>query len=377
MSGYFIGIVEDVNDPIQANRIKVRAFGYHNENKDILPTENLPWAMVVIPPTQSGIPDSHEGGEEKFDGITTSLGIMVGNYVCGFFQDPDQQIPIILGSVPGFTNVQDEDEDQEVKVHDIPLAARDELDSDEIPSYQKSASYKYRVESRETGVTTAEDLNPKRDKDEELKSTLRAEVTPSEAGSWDHPDPADTNKPVYPLNHVQRTQSGHVIEYDDSPDAERIAYTHKSGTYHEIQARRRGEEEFGDAATVINGNNYTVIVDNNNVYVKGNMNLTVDGSMKVHVKEDYHLHVDGDYHENIKGNNLKYVKGNINQTIDMDVTEIIKGSKDEAIQGNLTEKYDGFKVEKVGKSVTETYGGGQTTDSGPFIKATACRIDLN
>ena len=362
MSGYFIGIVEDVNDPIQANRIKVRAFGYHNENKDILPTENLPWAMVVIPPTQSGIPDSHENDEEKFDGITTSLGIMVGNYVCGFFQDPDQQIPIILGSIPGFTNVQDEDEDQEVKVHDIPLAARDD--------YQKSASHKYRVDLRETDVTTAQDLNPQRDKDEELKSTLGEEVSSGEAGSWDHPDPADTNKPVYPLNHVQRTQSGHVIEYDDSPEAERIEYTHKSGTYHEIQAT-------GDAATVINGDNYTVIVNNNNVYVRGNMNLTVDGSMKVHVKEDYHLHVDGDYHENIKGNNLKYVKGNINQTIDMDVTEIIKGSKDEAIQGNLTEEYNGSKVEKVGGSVKETYDGGQTTDGGPSIKATAGRIDLN
>jgi len=364
MSGYFIGIVEDVDDPIQANRIKVRAFGYHNENKDILPTKDLPWAMVVIPATQSGIPDSHEGGDEKFDGITTSLGIMVGNYVCGFFQDPDQQIPIILGSVPGFTNVQDED--QEVKVHDVPLAARND--------YEKSASYKYRVESRETDVTTAQDLNPQRDKG---VSTLGEEVTPSEAGSWDHPDPADTNKPVYPLNHVQRTQSGHVIEYDDSPGAERIAYSHKNGTYHEIQTRRRGEKEFGDAATVINGDNYTVIVDNNNVYVKGDMNLTVNGSMKVHVKKDYHLHVDGDYHENIKGNNLKYVKGNINQTIDMDVTEIIKGSKGESIQGDLTENYNGSKVENVGGSVEETYGGGQTTNGGPSVKVTAVRIDLN
>lgn len=357
MSGYFIGIVEDVNDPIQANRIKVRAFGYHNENKDILPTENLPWAMVVIPATQSGIPDSHEGGDEKFDGITTSLGIMVGNYVCGFFQDPDQQIPIILGSVPGFTNVQDED--QEVKVHDIPLAARDD--------YQKSASHKYRVESRETDVTTAQDLNPKRDKG---VSTLGTEVTQSEAGNWSHPDPADTNKPTYPLNHVQRTQSGHVIEYDDSPDAERIAYSHKSGTYHEIQAS-------GDAATVINGDNYTVIVNNDNVYVKGDMNLTVDGSMKVHVKKDYHLHVQGDYHENIEGNNLKYVKGNINQTIDMDVTEIIKGSKDKLIQGDLVENVEGAKDEYVTGEVTEGYYSGQTTDSGPFIKATAGRIDLN
>lgn len=359
MSGYFIGIVEDVNDPIQANRIKVRAFGYHNENKDILPTENLPWAMVVIPATQSGIPDSHEGGDEKFDGITTSLGIMVGNYVCGFFQDPDQQIPIILGSVPGFTNVQDED--QEVKVHDIPLAARSDLDANEVASYQKSASYKYRVESRETDVTTAQDLKP---------GNPVEPVEPSEAGNWNHPDPAETNKPTYPLNHVQRTQSGHVIEYDDSPGAERIAYSHKSGTYHEIQAS-------GDAATVINGNNYTVIVKNDNVYVKGDLNLTVEENMKVQVKGNYHLHVAGDYHENIVGKNIKYVGDEMNETVIKDVVENYRSEKQETVGGKVTENYNDSKEEKVSGTVKETYGGGQTTDSGPFIKATACRIDLN
>lgn len=352
MSGYFIGIVEDVDDPIQANRIKVRAFGYHNENKDILPTKDLPWAMVVIPATQSGIPDSHEGGDEKFDGITTSLGIMVGNYVCGFFQDVDQQIPIILGSVPGFTNVQDED--QEVKVHDIPLAARDD--------YQKSASYKYRVVSIEehnlTDVTTAQDLKPGNP------------VGQGEGGNWSHPDPAETNKPVYPLNHVQRTQSGHVIEYDDSPGAERIAYSHKSGTYHEIQAS-------GDAATVINGNNYTVIVNNDNVYVKGDLNLTVEKNMKVQVKGNYHLHVAGDYHENIVGKNIKYVGDVMNETVMKDVVENYRSKKQETVVGNVTENYNDSKVENVKNTVTETYGGGQTTNGGPSVKVTATRIDLN
>ena len=157
MSGYFIGIVEDVTDPIQANRIKVRAFGYHNENKNILPTKDLPWAMVVIPVTQSGIPkpyiDPVEG--EKFDGITTSLGLMIGNYVCGFFQDPDQQIPIILGSIPGFTDTKKDQTEEYVKVNDIPLAARKD--------YKESASYKDRVRLRETEVSTAESLNPEKD----------------------------------------------------------------------------------------------------------------------------------------------------------------------------------------------------------------------
>jgi len=346
MSEYFIGIVEDVTDPIQANRIKVRAFGYHNENKDILPTKDLPWAMVVIPGTQSGIPQSYvdNEGNEKVDGITTSLGFMVGNYVCGFFQDPDNQIPIILGSIPGYSTVKD------VKVNDIPLAARKD--------YQKSSSYNDRVNTRETGIKTAQDL------------TGTGPVTPGESGAWDHPDPVDTNKPEYPLNHVQRTQAGHVMELDDTPGAERVAHTHKSGTYNEIQAN-------GDAATVIVGDNYTVVLKNDNIYVKGDLNLTVEKNMKVHVKGDYHLEVTGDYHENIKGKNLKLVEGQSVETVKGDVTENYQATKKETVDASVTEVYNATKNETVAAKVTETYSAGQSTHGGPEVRVTAGRIDLN
>lgn len=350
MSGYFIGIIEDVTDPIQANRIKVRAFGYHNENKDILPTKDLPWAMVVIPVTQSGIPKSYIDPEEgeKFDGITTSLGLMIGNYVCGFFQDPDQQIPIILGSIPGFTTIKNGDED--VKVNDIPLAARKD--------YKESASYKDRVRLRETEVSTAQDL------------TGTGPVSQGQGGEWNQPDPDDTNKPEYPLNHVQRTQSGHVMELDDTPEFERIAHTHKSGTYHEIQAN-------GDAATVIVGDNYTVIVKNDNILVKGDMNLTVEKNLKVHVQGDYHLEVEGNYHENIKGSNLKLVGEDMSETVSKSVTENYGGSKKETVDGSVSEVYNGTKNENVLGAVSENYSSGQATHGGPGVKVTAVRIDLN
>ena len=352
MSGYFIGIVEDVTDPIQANRIKVRAFGYHNENKDILPTKDLPWAMVVIPVTQSGIPkpyiDPVEG--EKFDGITTSLGLMIGNYVCGFFQDPDQQIPIILGSIPGFTDTKKDQTEEYVKVNDIPLAARKD--------YKESASYKDRVRLRETEVSTAQDL------------TGTGPVSQGQGGEWNQPDPDDTNKPEYPLNHVQRTQSGHVMELDDTPEFERIAHTHKSGTYHEIQAT-------GDVATVIVGDNYTVIVKNDNILVKGDMNLTVEKNLKVHVQGDYHLEVEGNYHENIKGSNLKLVGEDMSETVSKSVTENYGGSKKETVDGAVSEVYNGTKNENVSGAVSENYSSGQATHGGPGVKVTASRIDLN
>ena len=52
-----IGIVESRNDPLHLGRALVRCFGIHTEDKIELPTEDLPWARVMTPVTNSkGIP---------------------------------------------------------------------------------------------------------------------------------------------------------------------------------------------------------------------------------------------------------------------------------------------------------------------------------
>ena len=45
---WFQGVVEDHNDPEQIGRVKVRCLGIHTEDKETLPTEDLPWAMVMM-----------------------------------------------------------------------------------------------------------------------------------------------------------------------------------------------------------------------------------------------------------------------------------------------------------------------------------------
>ena len=50
---WFIGVVENVNDPKFLNRVKVRCFGYHTQDKGILPTEKLPMATVMMPNTSA------------------------------------------------------------------------------------------------------------------------------------------------------------------------------------------------------------------------------------------------------------------------------------------------------------------------------------
>ena len=46
---WWIGFVENRNDPLKLGRVKVRCVGWHSENKMQLPTNMLPWAVPIIP----------------------------------------------------------------------------------------------------------------------------------------------------------------------------------------------------------------------------------------------------------------------------------------------------------------------------------------
>jgi hypothetical protein len=80
------GVVEDRNDPLFLGRAKVRIFGWHTEDKTLIPTEHLPWANTLMPPDNGNNP----------------VGPKEGDWVVGFFRDSlVAQEPIILGVLPG------------------------------------------------------------------------------------------------------------------------------------------------------------------------------------------------------------------------------------------------------------------------------------
>ena len=80
---FFVGVVEDRNDPRAEGRVRVRAFGVHGSNQDI-PTEDLPWATLII-------------GNHDVNFTPPPLNA----WVFGFFIDGrDAQQPMILGLIP-------------------------------------------------------------------------------------------------------------------------------------------------------------------------------------------------------------------------------------------------------------------------------------
>ena len=89
---WFVGVVEDRNDPLELGRIRVRCYGIHTEDKNAIPTDSLPWAQVMMPNTSASV-----------GGIGDSpTGIVQGATVVGFFTDGvNMQQPFIMGTFHG------------------------------------------------------------------------------------------------------------------------------------------------------------------------------------------------------------------------------------------------------------------------------------
>ena len=100
---WWVGQVEGTASDEENNkggyRYKVRIVGDHTSNKEVLPTENLPWCSVIMPVTVPFMPGNIGGGHPQ---------LVKGCWVTGHYLDNDRQKPIIMGSigpVPGSTVV--------------------------------------------------------------------------------------------------------------------------------------------------------------------------------------------------------------------------------------------------------------------------------
>lgn len=82
---WFMGVIEDIEDPLKINRVRVRCIGFHSDNKSEVPTESLPWAPMVSSTANMSAPMLNQG-----------------DWVVGFFIDGrTAQQPVVLGSITG------------------------------------------------------------------------------------------------------------------------------------------------------------------------------------------------------------------------------------------------------------------------------------
>ena len=289
------GVVEDRNDPAELGRVRVRIIGYHTEDKTMLPTSDLPLAVLMNPVNSASI-----------SGIGSSAtGLVEGSHVMGYFADGKSgQIPVIMGSHAalsmqppeksnGFTDpngvypLSDNNSGRNtVPESDMPRLAREKM-------AEKHFSLAAKRATKISGVPRAfaPELGPK---DEAVDKLPNVRYTES---SWNEPDPQGvaSTATTYPYNHVRESESGHVFEVDDTPGAERLHTYHRTGTFEEIQPD-------GTKVTKIIGDDYDIVIKDKMVFIKGDYNITVEGDMTLNVK--------GDYYEDITGNKFSTVRKN-------------------------------------------------------------------
>ena len=87
---------------------------------------------------------------------------------------------------------------------------------------------------------------------------------------------------IYPNSQVKETASGHIVEYDDTPGAERIMIRHRTGSG--VEMRANGTMIYGSV-----GNTIKVTAQDEKVIVDGDGELHYNGNLKLKVAGDFDL----------------------------------------------------------------------------------------
>lgn len=406
---WFIGVVEDRTDPLKTGRCKVRCLGFHQQDISELPTKDLPWSQLLIPPnSQNEIKPPKEG-----------------SWVLGFFKDGKRcQEPMIVSLIPGIPTVSPEEKlkdgfyDKAEDKGERPFPPKElkySVDGKKLQITEGQSDYyppktegylKQVLDEPDTPRVSRNDQDDKYlnkttnlpkdthiDKVKEWRiggdnyetsgiEKALSEKTVGENSAYSKNSNIDRTssnaeeiddgkkwkeketdyKTVYPYNKTEQTESGHIFEVDDTPGAERIHQQHRSGTFQEIHPDgSKVEKIMADNFHITQQNEYKLNLGNYEVTIKKNKGERVEGDIFIHINGERSLKIDSDSHVEILGNDTYTTKGNREQTT--------VGNKDETVRKNRTEV--------VGGSHSETISGTSKSQSGGNMSLKAPRIDLN
>ena len=263
---WFVGVVENRNDPRKEGRVQVRAFGVHGTNKEVA-TVDLPWAICIsgnydpnypIPPLNS--------------------------WVFGFFLDGrDAQQPMILGLIPT----------QMTSLIDPEVNGWGTIPSENVNLHSQGSR----------AIDYGQPQNSRKARGEELHKTdvlmqevsrVTADLSALEDGLVLE-EPAPGSQPVYPFNRVMETAGGHSFELDDSPNAARVRLGHSEGQFIEMHQ-----------------NGVTVLKSVNDLWIASEANIIIvaKAGQFIKVEGDAAFSVDGNFTQDVMGDMRQVVHGN-------------------------------------------------------------------
>lgn len=309
---WWMGVVEDNNDPEQMGRVRVRCLGLHTEDKEALPTEDLPWAMVMMPTT--GASTSQVGSSPS--------GLLNGSWVMGFFRDATAcQEPVVIGTFHGRPAERPNTSYGFADPSGVNPVEIDEPDTSRLArGDRRSAVY----QTRNSGVVGghASDVNAEEDPTGREKTAIANKPLPWGEGTWTATPPPFN--PRYPYNRVMQTESGHALEFDDTPDNERILIFHRKDTFVEFHPDGKLQIHVYDKGEIL-------VDEDLNIEAKGNVNIFTQGNTTIYSKNNIDMQSEEDVRIRCKNFTVEAetnIKGVAGELIDLDSKLVdIDGSK--------------------------------------------------
>ena len=338
---WFVGVVEGRNDPQKVGRVRVRCLGYHTPDKGKLPTADLPWATVMNPITSATVSGVGQ----------TPLGMVEGTWVIGFFMDgPDAQQPCIIGTLPGVpdklpTGLGFEDPNKNFPKYKETDVNRLAVGDDDNP--HKTVTL--RKADRTTNIGNADFYAVDVEVFDSDGASAQQNLAEDDGTEFSEPEIPYGAK--YPHNHVYETEAGHLKEYDDTPNHERIHERHSTGTGYEI-------DEFGRKVQRVKHDNYQLISKDHFELIKGTSNVTINKGSRLFVNASgetgnhftIQIGTDGNLNLQVDAGkiNIHNVQGDINMkaggSINMEAGAHIRmtsQAKNVTVHGDMLEQVEG------------------------------------
>ena len=292
------GVVENRFDPLMIGRCKVRILGWHTHDKEDMPTSQLPWAYPLMPITsasQTEVGYSPTGPVEGTwvmgffrDGEAGQEPVMMGT-LGGIpespsktnvgFNDPrlDIDTTLIDSSVPSGPKKGERRNPIEGTLEGVPYKPKTitlskgkpvqigeysatqgpppMLAPPERKTYPRVLDQPTTSKYARGSVDPSADVEPDKDgtvgdlasksgslksiiADKQSKSQLHfSAIASANSATPSFSEPESMYEAEYPYNHVFESESGHLIEIDDTPEAERLHWYHRSGTFTEIHPK--------------------------------------------------------------------------------------------------------------------------------------------
>lgn len=313
----FQGRVVDRNDPENLGRVRIRALGYHTDDTELLPTDALPWSTVIYPPSPT-------------PAITPPR---IGDWVVGHFTDGvNAQNPTVTGLMPtkgggGYADDLGDDGPSPLADRPSPAVANvpgpDGVGNVQVPE-PAAPTTGAGTPGAATGAMPPGVANAAAD--------AKTGIPDGAGGTID--EPASSYAAVYPYNQATVSESGHSVEIDDSPGAERVDVRHRTGTGMEFNP---------------GGDMNVKVVNNKNEFITGNLNQSITGGQILSIGQGLNVQTSGG------AGVILFVDGGGGIDITVtggDVKINVTGNVDLNATGNITQKCDGaMTLESTGPMV--------------------------